>query len=314
VAVSDEGRIFVNYPRWVTDLPCSVAELGPGGEVRPYPHDRLNRWSPGDPGDSQFVCVQSVTCDDRGSLWILDTGNPLLTGVLPGAAKLVQVDLATDTIARVYPFDSLAAPPGSYLNDVRLDRRAGLAYMTDSNLGALLVLDLATGACRRLLEDHPSTHAEDIVLTVAGVRLVQADGTPLRVHADGIALSPDRRYLYYQALTARTLYRIPTAALRDTALSAEQLGRRVEKVASSGASDGLLCDPKGRIYLSALEESAIKRLLPDGQLEVLVQDPRISWPDSFARMPDGSVCFTTSRLHEGGRFQEEPRIYRLVTR
>ncbi len=314
MAVSDDGRIFANYPRWSPDLPYSVAELHPSGEARPYPNPRTNRWSAGVPGDSHFVCVQSVTCDDRGSLWILDSGSPYLSGVLPGAAKLVQVDLAADTIARIYPFDSLAAPTGSYLNDVRLDRRAGFAYLTDSNLGALLVLDLDSGACRRMLDDHPSTHAEDIVLTVAGVRLVGGDGTPMRIHADGIALDPGRTFLYYQALTGRTLYRIPTAALRDTSLTQEQLAGAVEKVAVSGASDGLIFDREGRLYISALEESAIKRRLPDGRLETVVQDPRISWPDSFALMPDGSVCFTTSRLHEGGRFQDDPKLYRVVGR
>lgn len=312
VAVSATGRVFVNYPRWAPDLPYSVAELRPAGEVRPYPDRHVNRWTEGVAGDSHFVCVQSVTCDDRGSLWVLDAGSPYLSGVLPGAAKLVQVDLATDAVARIYHFDSSAAPAASYLNDVRVDRRAGVAYLTDSGLGALLVLDLATGACRRVLDGHPSTRAEDIEVTVAGVRLVGGDGRPMRVHSDGIALDPGGSYVYYQALTGRTLYRIPTAALRDAGLSEERLRERVERVAKPGVSDGLIFDREGRLYFSALEQSAIKRMNPGRRIEIVVQDPRISWPDSFALMPDGSVCFTTSRIHEGGRFREEPKIYRVA--
>lgn len=38
VAVSDSGRIFVNYPRWSDDVPVSVAELKNDKPV-PYPDD-----------------------------------------------------------------------------------------------------------------------------------------------------------------------------------------------------------------------------------------------------------------------------------
>ena len=34
VAVSQSGRMFVNFPRWSTDVPTSVAELDENGEAR----------------------------------------------------------------------------------------------------------------------------------------------------------------------------------------------------------------------------------------------------------------------------------------
>ena len=35
VAATADGRIFVNFPRWTDDAPISVAEVLPGGELRP---------------------------------------------------------------------------------------------------------------------------------------------------------------------------------------------------------------------------------------------------------------------------------------
>jgi len=311
VAVSTEGRVFVNFPRWSPYVTYSVAELLPSGDVKPYPNAAVNAWREGAAEDSHFVCVQSVVCDRRNSLWILDTGNPFLTGVREGGAKLVQVDLATDQVVRTYSFDTLAAPRESYLNDVRIDRESGFAYLTESGLGALLVLNLENGECRRVLDNHFSTEAEDIEVKVGQAALVGADGRPMRVHADGIALTPDNAYIYYQAMTGRTLYRIPTEALRKADLSDKRLGEYVEVVAKSGVCDGMVLDREGRLYLSAVEQSAIKRLNLDGQFEIVAQDPRISWPDSFSLLPDGSVCFTTSRIHEQGRSRDEFKIYRL---
>ena len=45
---------------------------------------------------------------------------------MPGGAKLVVVDLATDTVERTYRFDATVAPETSYLNDLRLDLETSL--------------------------------------------------------------------------------------------------------------------------------------------------------------------------------------------
>ena len=102
------------------------------------------------------------------------------------------------------------------------------------------------------------------------------------MHADGLALSRDGKWLYYQALTGRTLYRIATADLRDRRLGDGDLGGRVEKVAESGASDGLLYGPDGHVYISALEQDAIRRVGPDGTVERL---PRLSTTRSMWMPP-----------------------------
>jgi sugar lactone lactonase YvrE len=210
IAVSASERLFVCFPRWSDDVPVAVAERLPSGELRAYPDGVWNDWSPGGPAERRFVCVQALHVDANDDLWILDPGNPKFLGVVPGAPKLLRVDLETDEVVETLPFDAEAAPPASYLNDVRVDTERRVAYVTDSGLGAILVVDLATGFVRRRLEDHASTKSEGIDLLIEGRWWRLPDGSRPEVHADGIALTPDREWLYWQALTGRTLYRVPT--------------------------------------------------------------------------------------------------------
>lgn len=327
VAVSPDGRLFVNYPRWSDkgDLRVEVAQIVDGepvpaatvsrpsvaelvdGRPVPYPDARWNTWASGDDPATHLVCVQSVTVDDEGFLWILDPANPMFAGVVPGGPKLLKVDLAKNEVVRTFRFDETVAPPDSYLNDVRIDTGRGVAYLSESGAGALVVLDTKTGVGRRLLADHPSTKAEPIEPVIGGTPWKRGGETP-QVHADGIALSPDRAWVYYQALTGRTLYRVPTAKLRDASLSPEALAASVEKVAESGVSDGILFDRDGFLYLSSLEQDAVNRLTPDHERELVVHDPRLAWPDSFALAVDGSIYVTTAQIHRG---PNPPDPYRL---
>jgi sugar lactone lactonase YvrE len=300
LAASHDGRIFVCYPRWHEPFRWSVAEIRPDARVVPFPNAGWQSWRPGVVGnlDDRWVCVQSVHVDDADRLWVLDTGSPQLKGVIPGAAKLVQFDLKTSKPVRTYRFDAAAAPTQAYLNDVRVDTAANTAYITDSGLGAIVVLDLTTGAARRVLADHPSTRAQpDFPLVVEGRDLRFPDGSRPQIHADGIALSPDRRWLYYQPISARTLHRVPTSALRDASLAPADLAARVESLGASVVTDGMEFDPRGNLYFSALESDAIVVRRPDGTFETLVTDPRLAWPDSFALGPNNTILVTTAQIH-----------------
>ena len=309
VAVSDGGRLFVNYPRWSDDVPVSVAELVDGQPV-PYPSEAWNTWAPGKDPATHFVCVQSVTVDDQGFLWILDPANPKFGGVVPGGPKLLKVDLTKDRIVATFRFDEKVAPSNSYLNDMRIDTGRGVVYLSESGAGALVVLDTNSGLSRRLLADHPSTKAEPIDLVIGGTSWKRGGQTP-QVHADGIGLSPDREWVYYQALTGRTMYRVPTAMLRDATLAPDALAAGVEKVAESGVSDGIIFDKAGYLYLSSLEEDAVNRLTPTHDRELVVTDPRLAWPDSFALAKDGSLFVTTAQIHRGANPPEPYRLWRV---
>ncbi len=147
VTVTDEGRLFVSFPRWGDDVPFTVAEVVKG-EAVPYPDRAFNEWSPGATADT-LVSVQSVITDPEGHVWLLDTGSLAFEPWLENGPKLVEVDPATDRVVRVIPLDPAVATRETYLNDVRFDfsrGSSGYAYMTDcAPEGALIVVDLATG-------------------------------------------------------------------------------------------------------------------------------------------------------------------------
>lgn len=312
VAVSKTGRIFVNYPRWSDDVPVSVAEIR-NGAIMPYPDETWQSWKPGDPdAATKFVCVQSVVVDDEDNLWILDPGSPNFAGVVPGAAKLIKRDLKGEMNLRTYSFAAPVINEQSYLNDVRIDTHRHVAYLTDSGTGAIIVLNLKTGAARRVLDQSNVTKSEGTTLTVEGKPWTRPDGGKPVVHSDGIALTRDGNTLYFHALTGNTLYRVPTAALRDEDLPPQQLADKVERISPTGAADGLEIGPDNRLYMTNLEHNAITRLRPDGLAETIITDPRLIWPDSLAFGPDGALYVNCSQINRMPRPELPFKLFKIV--
>jgi hypothetical protein len=170
VTVSKFGRMFVNFPRWSDQYLNAVVEVMKDGSVKPFPDEQWNRWDKGlNTAAKQFVCVQSVVADDRNALWVVDPAAPMIISVVPGGAKLVKIDLATDKVARIYSFGADIAKPNSYLNDVRIDTKLNMAYMTDSGAGGIVIVDLNTGKAHRALDNHPFVRPEqNITISVNG--------------------------------------------------------------------------------------------------------------------------------------------------
>ncbi|HEY0790750.1 MAG TPA: L-dopachrome tautomerase-related protein [Chthoniobacterales bacterium] len=317
VAISREGRLFVNLPYWSEPHTVSVAEVK-DGKLVPYPDEVWNQNS-GDPG-TRFVCVQSVYVDDKDRLWVVDPAAVKQGAVAKGGAKLVQIDLQTNRVVDAIIFDESVAPAKSYLNDVRIDSKHEFAFLTDSGAGALVVVDLSSRQARRVLADHPSTKAEPgLKLTVEGVPLVDPkNGEPVQVNSDGIAFDPDDGFLYYQALTGQTLYRIPAAALEDANQDDAALSRMAEAFGHVPAADGLWYD-RGFLYSGALERDAIMVMnLETHELKQVLQDDRLHWPDSFAQGADRAIYVTTSQInltprfnHGQTRVQDPFRIFRF---
>ena len=286
VAMSSDNRIFVNYPRWSNDVPVSVAEIVDGKAVA-YPDTSWNT----DGNAESFLAVQSVFIDKKDQLWILDTRNPFFKGIVEGGPILYQFNLKSNTKEKAYTFPKEMYVSHSYFNDVRIDTKREIAYISDSGAGALIVLNLKTGVSRRLLDNHASTKSELDSLVCDGQAWNKS------VHSDGIALSPDLNYLYYSALTGHTLYRIPTSVLSDSNLSKEQIAENVEKVMSIPATDGMLFDKAGNLWLGGLEDNSINKINTKGELLQFVHDKSIRWPDSFAEDNKGNIYFTTSQIY-----------------
>jgi sugar lactone lactonase YvrE len=302
VAVAADGRRFVNFPRWTDDAPISVAEVRADGTLRPYPDARWNEWRNTRAGElsvaDHFVCVQSVVPDGHGNLWVLDPGAPGNEKILPGAPKLVKIDLKTDRVTKVIAVPEDVALQGTYLNDIRFSPDGRIGYITDSGTrGAIIVVDLESGRSWRTLDGHPSTQVDKTVtVAIEGKPLRRSDGRQPMFASDGIAISNDGRTLFYQALTGNTLYSIDTALLRQDVPEAQRVAA-VKTVARTHVADGLWMSKAGTLYLTSPTDYSIKRL--DGSTtRTVLTDRRLRWPDTFAEGPDGRMYVTASHIQD----------------
>ncbi|PLS16072.1 gluconolaconase [Bacillus sp. M6-12] len=311
VSVSETGRIFVCFPKWGDDVKFTVAEIV-GDTLQPYPNIETNLGNQGNITMS-FISVQSIVADGRGTLWVLDTAAPNFSVPIKGGAKLVAVDLKTNTIRKVYTFTEDVVLPTTYLNDVRFDFRvgkAGYAYITDSSSkgpGAIIVVDLENGNAFRRLNGANSTSPDPYFLPkVEGEILMNRnkDGStsPFRLASDGIAISPDGKILFFCPLTSRHLFSISTEALRDRTIPDMDLAYQVKYWGEKGASDGMITGAKGTIYAGDYENNSIRKILPNGTMKTITHDPRILWPDTFSIGPDQYLYVIVNQLHRQARF------------
>lgn len=306
-AVSKHGRFFVTLPYGPYSdnrHSASVVEVLADGTFKPYPNSSWNTkpkdvaGGKGNPSE-HFIMVQSNTIDADDNLWLLDTGSPKLAGVIPSGAKLVKIDLKTDKITQIIPFDSAVVTKKSFLNDVRVDALRGFAYVTETGTGGVIVVNLRTGEQRRALRDIKWVQVEPRGPVVEGIAISETLRQRVPPTPDGIALDAQGEYLYLHThpWQGRNLYRVRTEFMRDTRLSSDEVGKRVERVGTTVFADGIQIDSSGAIYFTDVERNAISRLRPGRQVEVIVQDERIKWPDSIALSSDGYLYFPIAQFH-----------------
>jgi sugar lactone lactonase YvrE len=282
-----------------------------------YPNEAANQTDSDNPA-AALVSVQSVVVDPADRLWILDTGSPMFQPTRYGGPKLVCVDLESDRIIKTILFPQEVALPTTYLNDVRFDLRRGkegMAFITDSSdqgANGIIVVDLASGESWRRLHEHPSTKAEKLTSfrpIVEGRPMLerQPDGTtkPVKMGADGIAISADGSRLYYCPLASRQLYSVSVDALVDRSLDDEAIAATVTNEGDKGGgADGLESDAAGHIYATNYEHNAILRRRSDREWETVIHDPRLLWPDTLSMAADGYLYVTANQLHRQAKYQK----------
>lgn len=288
VTVSNNGRIFANFPRWREGVENSVVEISANGEVVSYPDKNWNSWTVGDAiSDSVFIAVQSVVIHND-NLYVLDTRNPLFKGV-ENAPRLFVFDLNTNELKDICLLSEDSYKAHSYINDLRIDDTTNCIYMTDSGEPGLVVYNLSTKKSFRVLDNHYSTRAEKDYLTINGVKWNNT------VHSDGIAFNYKTNRLYYHSLTGYNLYSVATNLLANG--ESEQIEADVELVMKTAAPDGMIFDDKGNLYFADLEHSKIQYLCPDGDIHTLCEGEKIKWADTFS-IYNGYLYFTNSRINE----------------
>ncbi|AGO54026.1 major royal jelly protein [Serratia plymuthica 4Rx13] len=262
---------------------------------------------------------------ENGWLWALDMGFVAGEAEAPaGSQKVLVLDLTSGRTIKRIGLDGVADRKGSFLNDIVVDERRRVAYISDSgsrsapnNKVGLIVVDFATGNARRVLDRHASLQVE------AGVKVVAhgADvwpGNPLLIGINGIALSPDGRTLYWTVTTGTHAHAVPTEILRNTAATDEQITAKIQDLGSVGGNtDGIVTDAVGNLYITDVTRNGIVKFDPKSRaMSLLAADEGVRWPDTLAIQPGGDLIFTSSSLndHFAGtvkRGEERYELWRL---
>ncbi|UDF36480.1 UNVERIFIED_ORG: major royal jelly family protein [Shinella sp. XGS7] len=258
VKVDRQGQVFVSTARLVdARVPATLNRLiERAGRVtlEPFPNWGLHALNRPD----GLRNVLGFAIDSKNQLWALDMG--FAAGdveAAPGAQKLVIFDIESGRELRRYPLpDAVADRKTSFLNDLALDERRQLAYISDSGsraengaAGGIIVLDLQTGLSRRVLDRSPLTGDDPArPLFVNGEPALP--GQALRVGINGIALSPDGERLYWSITTGDAVYALDTRHIRGDAQPPADLEAHVIGPVRSGSAEVLMAWPLVRMARS----------------------------------------------------------------
>lgn len=275
------------------------------GALTPFPDAAWN--TRGNNPEAYLDSVLGVRNDEAGVVWMLDMG--LVSGITP---KLVGWNTRLNSLEKIYPVPAPASIPTSQLNDFVIDPVNAVFVIADEDIGrggtgakaALVIVDMKSGAARRVLEGHSSTVPEPIPITADGTTLfVPGTKTPILVGADGIALDKESRYLYYAPLNGRSVYRIKMTDLLDRSLSAAALGERVERYSDKENNGGISIDEAGNLYLSYVESKSIGVVPAQNKTAYrYAAHPQMLWPDGVSFGNDGALYSGAAQLYLGAAF------------
>jgi sugar lactone lactonase YvrE len=285
ITVTPDGQILVSLHQFYNH-DIRVARLDDNAQLTPFA------------AAANVNSVLGLQADANGVVWLLDnamrngTERRLVGWHASGNRPVADIDLSSVTT------DS------AFLNDLAVDPGRNTVYIADpagNADAAIIVVNTASGIARRVLEGHESVMAEDMDLVIDGmpVRIRAEDGTEIRprVGINPIAIDKQGEWLYYGPMHGRSMYRVRTADLHNSELTAEELAARVERWADKPICDGISIDDAGNLYLGDLAGNAIGVIGPDRNYRILIADPRLSWVDAFSFGPDGYLYTVANQLH-----------------
>lgn len=307
-----KGNAYVSTPRLISaSAPATLSRLDTRPQTGParltaFPSVQANAVEAAAQPGLRNVLGFHV---DRSNnwLWALDMGFVAGEPEAPeGAQKVLVIDLGSGRTVKRIPLDGVADRKGSFLNDIAVDERRRVAYISDSgmrsapdNMVGLIVVDFASGQARRVLDRHPALQVEPRVKVVSHGSEVWP-GNPLLLGINGIALSPDGRTLYWTVTTGTRAHAIPTAILRRTDASEAQLAASIRDLGIVGGNtDGIVTNAEGDLYITDVTRNGIVKYSPRSKAMSLVAfHDDVRWPDTPAILPEGDLVFTSSALNE----------------
>lgn len=251
---------------------------------------------------------------NTGYMYVIDTGR--IGGKLTLCrAKIVVINLKNDSVVQSYELPENIARDNNFINDIVLDYVGGrmrFAYITDANDSSLIVHDFQTGKSFNLKDKSMEVEKDKEAMIKINDIVYN-----FSVAIDGIAMSPDFKYVYYCALTGLTLYQVPTSSLRKGRIDGVRaVGKKISQ--SGGIGHG-----SKRLYYGAFGENAVyywdsEKDMKDQkakmdmvklvtQEELVRNDKKMQWPDTFGFDNRGWIWFVSNRAQEFYRLDGLPK-------
>lgn len=322
-----QGGAYVSTPRLLSPAaPATLSRLDTKVDGGPARLTAFPSTSGNDVSAPPHLALRNVLgfhVDRRnGWLWALDMGFVAGEAESPaGAQKVMVLDLVSGKLVKTIALDGVADRAGSFLNDIAVDERRRVAYVSDSgfrsaprNKVGLIVVDYVAGTARRVLDGHASLQIEPGVKVVSGGSEVWP-GNPLLIGVNGIALSPDGKTLYWTVTTATQAWSVPTAVLRRAGAGDEEIAQAVRSLGTVGGNtDGIVTDTAGHLYITDVTRGGIVRYdSKTHDMALMAANYAVRWPDTPAFHPGGDLIFTASALnqHFAGQVKAGEERYEL---
>ncbi|MFY7928300.1 MAG: L-dopachrome tautomerase-related protein [Oligoflexus sp.] len=304
VKSDSQGNLYVSTARWGgPEVPATLSKLvKKNGKwaLQPYPSKDMNQ--AGNPKALQAVLGFEI--DKNDIMYILDQGHIAGQPSAPGAEKIILWDIKKNREIQRYEFSDVDSDKKcSFLNDVAIDLDNNFVYITDSGIfcdplkGGLIAYDIKNNRARRVLDATVFTN-DEVGFTFRIDNRPVLKKSPMRTGADGIALSGDRKTLYWTNLTGNRLYGIDTSLLRDFSASESKIRTAVRLIQNLPSNtDGMTSDRKN-LYLTALQLNCVmRRNEKTGELVNHICHPEMVWPDTLSIGPGGSLYILSNHLH-----------------
>lgn len=269
----------------------------------PYPNIEWN--TPRRSDDLWFDSVLGIRNDSKGVVWILDMGQR--EGLMP---KLVGWNTHTNALEKIYYIPKPASIATSQLNDFVIDEKHGVFIIADEDIGhggdgskaALVIVDMKTGACRRVLEGDKSTVPENIPIVIDKKPLMLPNTKqPILVGVDGITADKENIWLYFAPLNSTKVYRIKIDNLLNK--YDKDITQKVEYYAKKSNAGGFSMDIDGNLYMTYVESNSIGIIdAKTKKTSIFTMNKNMNWPDGVSYNKDGYMYVSAAQLPKAAIF------------
>lgn len=303
-----DGRMLLEAPAWVGNTGPQLWVRQTNGSLAPYPNaDWNNREAT---NDTHFVALAGMTRTADGSIWVLDSGVPNREKPPVAAPRLIQIDPTTNTVTHTVPIEANLLHQGSILSGIAV--HGSTAYVPDSGVAGLLLIDIPSVSGRRFLDHHPALTATKPIQTPTGP-LLNANGQAIAVDTSMIAVSPDGTWIVMQP-PAGFLYRVSTSLFTDPDVTPAAFEEGVTQWYKTPALGGLTIDNDGTLYWSDITTGSILSYTVGRIPRRLVTDERLKWPTTPGLDGHGHLYVAASQLdHSVGFGAATPSISWPIT-